>query len=511
MAKQQTLGIDTVLLDEFKILGLLGSGGFGNTYLAHDLSLGRDVAIKEFFPSGFAVRVAGSELVEVNSPEREQHFHWALRRFVREARTLAKFRHPSVVRVFRVFKANETAYMVLEFVRGSNMEAWLKGLKRPPTQEEFDALLPPLLDALEVVHKAGILHRDIKPANIYIRAVDQSPVLLDFGAAAYAASGPGSIGLSATMISNGYSPTESYATDSSLHGPWTDIYSLAATLYRALSGSAPPDAARRAIEDTCVSATQLDGAEAYRPEFLRAIDHALLVMPVNRPQSIAAWRLELMADPGKRARIVDADGDPPTLIEWHPISEQPTDEGITRSTGGSMRTSHPGTGTTAAPPASASADQIDAYGSRLAATEVLGKRDARLGTGIRPSLGIGLLLLTAGVVALLGLWLFRHSGETEDASLPRLSNSTAVEPKAPDFSRAGQEHRSTNLPDGRREQDPAQALRQTDEQDRAKSASDRSAREHYEVELQKELEERARAAAKRRERLRFDTDRQRGQ
>ncbi len=210
MAYQQTLPADTDLIGEFRILGLLGSGGFANTYLAVVLSLGREVAINEFFPSDLAIR-ADSQSVSVKSADLEDRFQWAMGRFVREAQTLAKFRHPSVVRVFRVFNANDTAYIVLEFVQGADMATWLKQLQRPPTQAELDFILGPLLDALEVVHSSGILHRDIKPANIYIREADHTPVLLDFGAAKYAASAArDNAGTTAAIVSKGYSPNEAY-------------------------------------------------------------------------------------------------------------------------------------------------------------------------------------------------------------------------------------------------------------------------------------------------------------
>lgn len=324
MAYQQTLSVGTVLIEEFRILGLLGSGGFANTYLALDLTLGREVAIKEYFPSDLAVR-AGSEHVHVKSKAQEAQFEWALRRFVREAKTLAKFRHPSVVRVFRVFNANDTAYIVLEFVRGSNMETWLKALGRLPSQEELDTLLPPLLDALEVVHSAGILHRDIKPANIYIRAADKTPVLLDFGAARYASAGE-LAGTTAAIVSKGYSPHEAYATDSRLQGPWTDIYGLAATLYRSLTGAAPPESTTRVLEDNCLPAVSLEGlVGAYRPEFLAAIDFGLRIMPRDRPQAIADWRPMLVPDSSSMPRLLDANGDPTTVQEWRPISDIASD------------------------------------------------------------------------------------------------------------------------------------------------------------------------------------------
>ncbi len=323
MEYRHTLPVDCELIDEFRILGPLGSGGFANTYLAYDLTLGREVAIKEYFPAGLAIR-ASTERVQVKSENDEKQFRWGLNRFVREAKTLAKFRHPSVVRVFRVFDANDTAYIVLEFVRGANMETWLRSLERRPTQEELDQVLPPLLDALEVVHSAGILHRDIKPANIYIREADRQPVLLDFGAARYAISDVA--GTTAAIVSKGYSPHEAYATDARMQGPWTDIYGLAATLYRALAGSAPPESTSRVLVDDCVPLAQSEELiQDYRPEFLAAIDKALSIMPQARPQAIPEWREQLF--PGLAPiSVPDAASLPGGVVaEWKPISDQPSD------------------------------------------------------------------------------------------------------------------------------------------------------------------------------------------
>ena len=293
MDYHHTLGVGTELDGTYTILSVLGSGGFANTYKAHDRTLKREVAIKEYFPGDIAVR-AGATTVRCKTEAREQHFRWGLERFEREAQTLSKFRHANIVRVFRVFKANDTAYMVLEFVDGADMESWLKSLKRPLTQAELDSFLDRMLNALEVIHKAEVLHRDVKPENIYIRASDSTPVLLDFGAARSAVSEL--TGTTNAIVSRGYSPHEAYSTDASLQGPWTDIYGLAATVYRAISGDAPPESASRVLDTTMVAARKLPGAEkAYRPSFLSAIDHALEVMPKKRPQSVAAWRSELQS------------------------------------------------------------------------------------------------------------------------------------------------------------------------------------------------------------------------
>lgn len=340
MAHQQTLPVDTELIGDFRIMDLLGSGGFANTYLAMDLTLGREVAIKEFFPSELAIR-ADSQSVSVKSAAQKVQFNWAMGRFVREAKTLAKFRHPSVVRVFRVFNANDTAYIVLEFVRGANMETWLKRIQRRPDQDELDHFLPPLLDALEVVHDAGILHRDIKPANIYIREAERTPVLLDFGAAKYAASTAGDqTATTAAIVSKGYSPHEAYSTDAHLQGPWTDIYGLAATLHRGLTGSAPMESTTRIMQDDFVpldERPELSGR--YRPEFLSSLNRALAVMPKDRPQSIAEWRTELYpnlatSEPSAATSAPEAAG----RAEWHPLSDTPSDA-TTLYTGGSSRPS----------------------------------------------------------------------------------------------------------------------------------------------------------------------------
>ncbi len=323
MAYQQLLPSDTELIDEFQILAHLGSGGFANTYRALEKSLGREVAIKEYFPSELAVR-ADNLRVEAKTESQEKQFKWGLRRFIREAQTLAKFRHPSVVRVHRVFEANDTAYIVMEFVTGSNMESWLSARGHPLTQDECDQFLPPLLDALEVVHSAGILHRDIKPANIYIRAEDSSPVLLDFGSARHAAADQA--GTTAAIVSKGYSPHEAYTTDTTQQGPWSDIYGLAATIYKALAGQAPPESTRRTLEDTYASPKSLPSmSEGYRSEFLDAIDNALAVMPKQRPQSISDWRKQLFLTLPPTTISEASTQSLATTKIWKPISDDFSD------------------------------------------------------------------------------------------------------------------------------------------------------------------------------------------
>jgi serine/threonine protein kinase len=294
MAYQHTLPSGTVLHGTYRLDRRLGQGGFANTYLAFDEGLQREVAIKEFFPNDLVVRTDGST-VQVKAPSFERHFKWAQKRFVDEAKRIARFHHPNIVRIFDTFDENHTSYIVLEFVKGANMEEWLKGLRQPPSQDELDILLARLLDALQQVHGVGMLHRDVKPTNVYIRE-DGSPVLLDFGSARELApdafAGTGS---THAIVSRGYSPHEAYSADSKMQGPWTDVYGLAATIYRALSNAPPIESTERVLNDAMVPTTDLPSAGRYRRAFLRAIDHGLAVMPKQRPQSVAAWRAELFA------------------------------------------------------------------------------------------------------------------------------------------------------------------------------------------------------------------------
>jgi tetratricopeptide (TPR) repeat protein/tRNA A-37 threonylcarbamoyl transferase component Bud32 len=284
------LPADTVLDDAYRILRQIGSGGFGITYAAEDTRLGRTAAIKEYYPEEFGDRDPTMRV----RPKSERHkstFDWGLTSFIQEARTLARFQHPSVVRVSRVFEAHSTAYMVMDFEQGQNFETWLRSLGRLPTQEELDRIVAPLLDALEIMHGEDFLHRDIAPDNIIIRT-DGSPVLLDFGAARRAVAERSRV--LTGIVKAGYSPHEQYATDNRMQGPWSDLYALGATLYRAVTGKPPEEAAVRMVDDR-VAPTGRATTGDYRPGFLAGIDACLRVRPADRPQSVAETR-ELLFD-----------------------------------------------------------------------------------------------------------------------------------------------------------------------------------------------------------------------
>src|SRR3954470_21339017 len=173
------------LVQEYRVEKLLGVGGFGLTYLATDANLNLRVAVKEYMPGDIALR-SSDHSIAPTSEDTAESFGWGKRRFLDEARTLASFRHPNIVRVMRFFEANGSAYMVMEFVEGAPLADWMK-TRRPLGEASVAAVVQPLLQGLEVVHKAGYTHRDIKPGNVYVRE-DGTPVLLDFGSARMQAS-----------------------------------------------------------------------------------------------------------------------------------------------------------------------------------------------------------------------------------------------------------------------------------------------------------------------------------
>ena len=278
----------------FVIERVLGQGGFGITYLAHDTNLDRHVAIKEYLPTEVARRRSDASA----RPRTETHnerYAWGLERFLAEARTLARFDHPNIVRVLSVFEANNTAYMVMRFEEGEDLATLLDRRGTLP-EEQVVSLLLPVLDGLQLIHASGFIHRDIKPENIYVRQ-DGSPVLLDFGSARQ------SFGSSKTMtilVAPGYAPLEQYYGDAKSQGGWTDIYGLGATCYRAIAGRAPLDAIARAkgvlgsTRDILQPATEV-GQGRYGQRLLEAVDHALQLSERNRPQSVAEWRKEIIA------------------------------------------------------------------------------------------------------------------------------------------------------------------------------------------------------------------------
>lgn len=275
-------------LQEYRIESLLRVGGFGLTYLATDSNLNLKVAIKEYLPDDFASRAA-DQAVHPKSGEAGESFQWGKQRFIDESRTLASFRHPNIVRVMRFFEANQTAYMVMEFVAGSSLPEWIKS-RRPLDQTAMQGIVLPVLDGLAVIHKSGFLHRDIKPANIYMRD-DGTPVLLDFGSARMSG---GNNELTA-VVSPGYAPFEQYHSHGN-QGAWSDLYAVGGVLYWLVTGSKPIEAAARLRNDPLPPATQVGDKNLYKLDFLSAIDWALNPHEDGRPQSVADFRAVLGGD-----------------------------------------------------------------------------------------------------------------------------------------------------------------------------------------------------------------------
>lgn len=291
---------------------VIGRGSFGITYRAFDTSLHRRVAIKEYFPQAFAGRESTLE-VTASSATDVPTFEWGLERFTREARTLARFTHPGIVRVLAVLREHGTAYMVMELLDGHLLGDVLK--RRQSVDEALlKRLVHPIIDGLAQVHASGFIHRDIKPNNIQVRR-DGSPVLLDFGSARHTVgdeSGP-----LTTLVTEGYAPPEQYAaTDSHLQGPWTDIYALGAVLHYGVVGHTPVASTLRSsavFNDEEDPLQPLVGGTydgCYSRPFLQAIDWALCLRYGDRPQSLDDWREAVLAESApRRPERVEAHAD----------------------------------------------------------------------------------------------------------------------------------------------------------------------------------------------------------
>ena len=269
-------------LGEYQLKSVLGVGGFGMTYLAWDTNLEKHVAIKEYLPGDLAVRALDGSIVPV-STNHQFDYQWGLNAFIQEARTLARFSHPHIVRVNRYFEANGTGYMVMDYEEGESLNQLLKRAPQPP-EDVLRRILLPLLDGLAAVHAAKFLHRDIKPSNIFIRA-DGSPVLLDFGAARATS---GSTRTLTAVLTPGFAPLEQYSIEGK-QGPWSDIYAMAGVMFRAVTNCSPPDAVSRLHGDT-VPQLLAEAQGRYSAPLLRAIEWALSIKAELRPQSISEWK-----------------------------------------------------------------------------------------------------------------------------------------------------------------------------------------------------------------------------
>jgi serine/threonine protein kinase/tetratricopeptide (TPR) repeat protein len=395
------LSTGTRLSERYIIESVIGAGGFGITYLARHEALGKPYAIKEHFPRQFAFRDGVSATVR---PSDAPTFRWTLDRFLQEGRSLARCRHPSIVGVADVFEAYGTAYMVLEFEDGSSLSRWLDLLDRPPTQDEIDGILMPLLDALAYLHSHDMLHRDIAPDNIMIRR-DGKPCLIDFGAARQAIAERSQV--MSAIVKAGYSPPEQYTTAGRSQGPWTDIYALSGTLYRALAGTRPAEATERQIDDELIPiAKAVEYPEDYRPEFLDAIDAGLRLRPSERPQSVAKW-YTMLGLPGS-APVYRSGGqsEPPTASPTSGPGTGRRREGSSQPASAPRAESRPGT----AGAANGDLQQVAGVGpGPVTVARVAAERDSRLGRNLVVGVAGATLLVFGSNFA--GLW--RTPGQIE--------------------------------------------------------------------------------------------------
>jgi TPR repeat protein len=272
--------------------GVLGQGGFGITYLGLDSLLGLKLAIKEYYPAGVAVRNTANRTVMTASSEPREDFKRGMEKFLEEARILARFEgQPNIVSVRDFFEENGTAYMVMTYLEGRTLQKYLEEQGGRLSFRDAMDTLSPVMDALDEVHASGLIHRDISPDNIFVTRNGQVK-LLDFGASKSA------INLAqqrshSVVLKRGYSPPEQYQSRGSL-GPWTDVYGMAATLYRCVTGMMPPDALDRLGEDTLVQSGEI--GRLFPSHAQDALMSGLSLAPKDRPQSMRAFRERLLGE-----------------------------------------------------------------------------------------------------------------------------------------------------------------------------------------------------------------------
>ncbi len=288
----------TVLAGRYLVGRVLGFGGFGVTYIGYDVILSRKVAIKEYLPGEFATRIPGQTRISVYKGEREEQFQNGLKKFTDEAKMLAKMQIANgVVQIFDSFTENETAYIVMEYLEGKTLGQYLEEREKI-SLEEAKEILHPVILALKDVHQLGVMHRDIAPDNIFLTK-DGNVKLLDFGASRFATTSY-SKSLS-VIIKQGYAPVEQYRSRGE-QGPWTDVYSLAATLYRMITGITPSDAMDRAEKEDLIKPSKL-GVHISKSEE-NALMNALNIRAEDRTQNVEILEKELYRDAKVKARFV---------------------------------------------------------------------------------------------------------------------------------------------------------------------------------------------------------------
>lgn len=306
--KKELLHIDagTVLEGRYLIGNALGFGGFGVTYIGYDRKLKRRVAIKEYLPSEFATRALHQpEIMIHNNEKKKQQFSDGMKKFIDEAKSLAKLSSlDGIVHIYDSFEANNTAYIVMEYLEGETLASYMKREKKV-TEEQAVEIISPVLQTLEEVHRCGIIHRDIAPDNIFLAKGQDGKThvkLIDFGASRYAST---SHSKSLTvLIKPGYSPAEQYQSNGE-QGPFTDVYAVAAVLYHLVTGVRPEDAFERRTQLQSGGKDPLKDPSSYNSNisenFENALMNAMNVRVEDRSETAEAFLNELnSADPVKR-------------------------------------------------------------------------------------------------------------------------------------------------------------------------------------------------------------------
>lgn len=275
---------NTGLIGRYVIQEVLGQGGFGITYLGIDKLYGNKVAIKKYYPQEIAMRKAQYEdVVTVTSIEEKNNYDKGKKRFLDEAQVMARFnKNEGIVKILDFFEANNTAYIVMEYLEGITLKQYLGKYGVLQFRNLIEMMLP-LLEALIEIHSQGLIHRDISPDNIMVQH-NSKLKLMDFGAARdYTESGNKSL---TVILKPGYAPPEQYQTHG-VQGPWTDIYALCATIYKCLTGITPPDAIARVMDDKFKEPDQLDGKLS--PDIKKILWKGMNIFPEERYQDIVEF------------------------------------------------------------------------------------------------------------------------------------------------------------------------------------------------------------------------------
>lgn len=298
MSNTRCLKPSVILKERYKIEEVIGAGGFGITYRAWDPLLQSYVAIKEYYPSGIATRSADSSKVCVPVGQEQREYHRGRIRFLKEAQDVARFQsEPNIVSIYDYLEENDTAYMVMEYLHGCTLKQYIREHGGRLDTDHILHICLSVLDALAVVHKAGMIHRDISPENIFI-CEDLTVKLIDFGAAKQVyLDGEQTMSV---VLKPGYAPPEQYAKKDK-QGPWTDIYALGATLYFAATGEKPEESFGRVLEDTIKPVCEVN------PEIPRAMSQVIMramsVKIEDRYQTVEAMREALLAGEGQNAQM----------------------------------------------------------------------------------------------------------------------------------------------------------------------------------------------------------------